>query len=129
MQLNYNKEQAFTLIEVLFALAILSIALLALTQAGLVALRTQARMQNHMQASWLADNIIAELQTGLLPLSAKQDSIAGKEFMARTEWSWHAAAGAVNAAQQRSLDITVKAPYQQGQWHFHGWMQGVPDAY
>lgn len=59
------RTEGFTLVEVLVALAVAAIALTALTQAGGRYLETQAGLEQRMAATWLAQNEIVRLQSGL----------------------------------------------------------------
>ncbi len=60
-----RRNNGFTLVEVLVALAVAAIALTALTQAGGRYLETQAGLEQRMAATWLAQNEIVRLQSGL----------------------------------------------------------------
>lgn len=59
------KQAGFTLIEVLIALAVAAIALLALTQAGGRYVAVQDGLQTRVQATWLAQNEVMRLHSGL----------------------------------------------------------------
>ncbi len=59
------RQAGFTLIEVLIALAVAAIALLALTQAGGRYVAVQDQLQTRIQATWLAQNEIMRLHSGL----------------------------------------------------------------
>ncbi len=66
-------QSAFTLIEVLIALMIVAIALLGIVKASHTTLISQAYLEDKTEGSWLANNILAEIQLGLLvaPISNK----------------------------------------------------------
>lgn len=99
----------FTLVEVLVALLILAIALLAIMSALSSSVRNLNRLQDTMAASWVADNVVSELQLGMLNLNGQgaQGSIA----MGQQTWGWHA-----NLLQQyttyASVAVQVYAPDQ-----------------
>jgi general secretion pathway protein I len=75
----------FTLIEVLVALAVVAIALAALSHAGARALERQADLEQRTFGLWLADNRIAE--TRLQP-SLRPGTSSGAARYADRDWRW-----------------------------------------
>lgn len=63
-----NLQQGFTLIEVMIALAIVSIALAALTQSMGVAVLNQTQLESRIVATWVAEDELV-----------KQHVLAGKD--------------------------------------------------
>ena len=55
-----NRQQGFTLIEVMIALAIVSIALAALTQSMGVTVLNQAQLESRIVATWVAEDELAK---------------------------------------------------------------------
>ena len=55
-----NRQQGFTLIEVMIALAIVSIALAALTQSMGVTVLNQAQLESRIVATWVAEDDLAK---------------------------------------------------------------------
>ncbi len=51
-----NRQQGFTLIEVMIALAIVSVALAALTQSMGVTVLNQAQLESRIIATWVAED-------------------------------------------------------------------------
>ncbi len=60
-------NKAFTLIEVLVALLIIAIACAAVIRAMTQGVRTTSHLQSAIVSRWVATNVLAELQNGLLP--------------------------------------------------------------
>ncbi|MDT8450885.1 MAG: type II secretion system minor pseudopilin GspI [Wenzhouxiangellaceae bacterium] len=78
----------FSLIEVLVALVVVTVALGALGMAGARVLDVQRELERRTQALWVADNRIAELRL-------EQDRLApgsrsGTARMAGRDWRWRA---------------------------------------
>lgn len=68
-----NKSAGFTLIEVLVALAILSIALTAIIKATAQNIRDTNYLQDKNIAVWVATEVINEARAGVLALQAPPD--------------------------------------------------------
>lgn len=84
-----NKHTGFTLIEVMVAVAVVAVALPALTMAMMSQIDGTAYLRDKMQAHWLAENKLAEMRilnrtTGQVP-KALQD---GTEELAARQWRW-----------------------------------------
>ena len=84
---NHTRPRGFTLIEVLVALAIVSIALLALSQAGGRSLDTQYQLEQRSIALWVAANQLAEIE---LNKPVQPGTRAGQVQMAGQDWRWQA---------------------------------------
>lgn len=81
-----KKNRGFTLIEVLIALAIISIALVAIIKVtGQSALHT-AHLRDKVAAHWVAMNVLARMQIGLTPIN--NNDLNGEESMMGQEWHW-----------------------------------------
>ena len=59
-----RSERAFTLIEVMVALAIVSVALLAALRAAGQGTSNLGDLRTRLLASWVAENVMAEHQIG-----------------------------------------------------------------
>lgn len=79
-----NKQRGFTLLEVLVALAVFSVAAISLMKVSESQLRLSQRMEEKTFAHWIALNMITEMQTGQdWPNLGEQ---TGKVSMAGREW-------------------------------------------
>ena len=58
-------RSAFTLLEVLAAVAVIGIVFTTLARAGILGLRAEGRAERRLAASLLADRILADLEAGL----------------------------------------------------------------
>lgn len=82
-----NRRQAgFTLVEVLVALAIVSIALLAALRAAGQASNSMGELRARLFAGWVAENLLAEHRArgDWLPLGIRR----GKESQGGIEFGW-----------------------------------------
>lgn len=78
-----KRQRAFTLIEILIAVAILAIALAATTRAASLAIDSSFETRHRLLATWAAENRIAELRArrvfpsaGTSQLTAEQAGVA-----------------------------------------------------
>ena len=85
-----SRNDGFTLIEVLIALAILAIALVALIKVAGQSVAEAASVKEKMSAHWVAMNALAKMQTGLIDLNKTTDP-SGDEKMLGAQWHWQAA--------------------------------------
>lgn len=81
-------RRGFTLLEVMIALAIFSLAAVAILQVASGALKHQRRLEEKTVAGWVVDN-----QTALLYLMTASQRAAeprGEVWMAGSRWYWRA---------------------------------------
>lgn len=95
----------FTLVEVLVALTIISIALLAALRAAGQATRDVSEMRKRLLASWVAENRIAlhQAQGDWLALGTQR----GTETSANIEFTWREEVMATPNNAFRRLDVFV----------------------
>jgi general secretion pathway protein I len=84
-----QKEAGFTLIEVLVALLIFSIAIIGLTRAGTESVRAVSVLQDKAYAGIVADNQIIRARIRPLKLGVEtgEESVRGKDYDWRIETS------------------------------------------
>lgn len=84
-----QKNAGFTLIEVLVALLIFSIAIIGLTRAGTESVRVVTALKDKTYAGIIADNQIirARIQPLKLGVETGEESVRGKEYDWRAEIS------------------------------------------
>jgi len=86
---HLNRQQGFTLIEVMIALAIVSIALAALTQTMGMTVLNQSKLESRIVATWVAEDELLKQHV----LSGQKDKQAGASGQSTTieqlgrEWS------------------------------------------
>ena len=89
------KDAGFTLVEVLAALLIFSLAIIGLTRAGTESVRAVNVLQDKTYAGIVADNQIIRARIRPLEIGVKtgEDSVKGKNYDWRTEISKTESAG------------------------------------
>ncbi|MEO8460488.1 MAG: type II secretion system minor pseudopilin GspI [Dokdonella sp.] len=97
--------RGFTLIEVLIALVIVAVALLALTRAAALQVQTFDALRERTLAGWIAANVLTEtrLASGL-PATGRRD---GQVRYANRNWRWLLDIKATPDAHIRRLDVSV----------------------
>jgi general secretion pathway protein I len=102
-----RQNKAFTLIEILVALVILAIALLAGVKVIGDGARAQMAVQRHSTAMWVADQLISEIQLNLLNVS---DNVSqqGQIQMLNQSWPWQINVVQSNVAGKR-INVRVFA--------------------
>jgi len=80
------QNRGFSLLEVLIALVILSIAFISVFTAISSNSQTLLRLQNKTAANWVALNVIAEAQLGLIELTQSTEPIINVETMFGRDW-------------------------------------------
>jgi general secretion pathway protein I len=86
-----NKAAGFTLIEVLIALVIISIAMTAVIKATSQNIRDTLYLQNKMIAHWVGLNTVNGIRAGVIKLSVQADNIEETSQMLGEKWAWKAA--------------------------------------
>lgn len=87
MERRRRTDDAFTLIEVLIALAVIAIGLLAVLAVAARSGQVAANLQNHAFAQWIAQNRLTELR-----LSPKWPAVGESDddvTFADRKWHWH----------------------------------------
>ena len=83
-----NKIRGFTLIEILIALAILSIALTAILKSSSQNIKDTYYLQQKNMALWIANDALNEVRAGLLKLPLAPDVEEGHVEMFGRSWFW-----------------------------------------
>lgn len=100
-----ERARGFTLIEVLVALAVLGIALAALTHNISMNVGNTAYLRERTFAHWVAMNKVAELQ-----LSAQwpgPGTQKGDALLAKRQWYWTATIANTDDPDVRRVDVAV----------------------
>jgi len=105
---RYARSRAFTLIEVLVALAIVAIALPAALRAAGAGTIDVEEMRSRLLGSWVAENLLAEHRArgDWLPLGIQRGTArqGGRDF------AWREDVSAMPHPAFRRLDIVVFVP-------------------
>lgn len=100
-----KRSRGFTLIEVLIALAVIAIALLALARAASMQVQGFDALRERSLAGWVAANVLAETRlASAIPATGSSD---GKVEFAGRRWRWEREVKATPVAQIRRVDIRV----------------------
>lgn len=109
--LRRSAEHGFTLIEMLVALAIFSLAALALLRLEGATVANTARLQDQAMAQIVARNLAVELMTDPAPPAFGQDS--GVVVNGGRSWTWTRAVG--RSPEPRIQQIEIRVQSQVGQ--------------
>ncbi len=105
MNVRQNNAAGFTLIEVLIALSILSIALAATMRATAMATTSADEVKLKTYATWVAQNRIAELTARqVFPGSGEQ---SGEATMAGINFKWQQTTNDTPNIAFRKVDVAV----------------------
>lgn len=85
-----RSNAGFTLIEVLIALAILSIALTAVIKATSQNIKDNAYIQNKTIATWVASQVMNESRVGVIKVPTAPDKLEEETEMLGRTWKWQA---------------------------------------
>lgn len=83
-----SKSSGFTLIEVLIALVILAVAFTAIIAALGNSARGMNQLQEKITAHWVAQNVLAGEQIGLIAAPKSGEKISGSMQMLNKNWYW-----------------------------------------
>lgn len=85
-----HKIRGLTLVEVLIALAVVSIAMTAIIKATTQNIRATDHLQNKTMAMWVAKLIVNEARVNVLRFPSPQNKLAQTTFLLGREWYWRA---------------------------------------
>lgn len=121
-----GRRAGFTLVEVLVALAIISVALLAALRAAGQGTNNVGELRARLLAGWVAENLLAEHRArgDWLPLGIQQ----GKEHEGGIEFTWRKEVIATPNPEFRRVDIFVSAAPEESRAlaHFTGFSVQPP---
>jgi general secretion pathway protein I len=95
----------FTLLEVLIALAVLALGMLAVLGAAGTSTRSGAQLRDKTFASWVAMNELTSVRLGCN--TSGSDTFNGDADMAGQKWHWEAKTSATSDPDLMRIDIDV----------------------
>lgn len=102
-----RQARGFTLLEVLVALLLLSLALAALVRLAGLDARASAQLRESTMAQWVAANVLAETRLRqALPAIGNSN---GETTLGGQRWRWTLVVNATDEAGIRRLDVDVVA--------------------
>ncbi len=104
----YKQARGFTLLEVLIALMVVSISLLAIAGEMISMLNAANTMQERTYASWIAHNKITEMR--LANVVPEVSTSSGELDYANREWAWRAVVSGTGVDNLFRVDVTISAP-------------------
>ena len=106
-----KKQKAFTLLEVLVALAVLTMGLGTVIKVAGSQASQLAYLKDKTIALWVANNKANEVQLDKWPNTGTS---TGHEFMASQEWDWKLKVSNTPDKDLRRLDIEVNRANEDG---------------
>ena len=100
-----TKNRGFTLIEVMVALAIVSLSLTAIMASMSQMIDAANTLRNRTYASWIAQNRIAELR--LADTTPDVGATSGEVEYASAEWAWRAVVSETGVEDLYRIDVAV----------------------
>jgi general secretion pathway protein I len=121
-----DRRGGFTLVEVLVALAIVSIALLSALRAAGQGTNNVAELRSRLLAGWVAENLLAEhrARAEWLPLGIRR----GSARQGGLEFAWREEVIATPNAAFRRVDVRVFASADEARYlaHIAGFIVNAP---
>lgn len=106
--MTVHRLRGFTLLEVMVALVIISLALAGVAASMGQMIDTANTMRDRTFASWIAQNKITELRlSGILPEAGET---SGEEDYANTTWIWSAEVSETGIENLMKVDVRVFYP-------------------
>lgn len=106
-----NKQKAFTLLEVLVALAVLTLGLGTVLKVTANQVAQSGNLKDKTIALWVANNKVNEIQLNDWPATGTSN---GHEMMASQEWRWQLKISNTADKDLRRLDIDVYRRDEEG---------------
>jgi len=102
--MTQNKANGFTLIEVLFAMALLAIGLVAVyqSQSQSISMSTDSRFMT--TAALLAQSKMVEVEAGSTLANHTEDGDFGSDY---SQYIWHLEVGDTQLPQFKKIEVTV----------------------
>ncbi len=105
-------SSGFTLLEVMVALAIVSLSLTAVAASMSQMINAAQTLRDRTYASWIAQNRITELR--LAAATPNVGASNGEVEYANTEWSWRAIVSETGVDDLYRIDVSVSLAGREG---------------
>lgn len=100
------QRRGFTLLEVLIALAVVSLVLVALVRTAGTSVRALDREREVTLATWVAANVLTEQRLAGQPPLGKRE---GTQRLGDRDWRWQSVVQATDEPSIRRIDVRVYA--------------------
>ena len=107
LEISMCRRNGFTLIEVLIALCIVAIALFAIVKTVNSSNQSLWYLRQKTVATWLAQNTLAEFNSGLIPHVAIPGITQGDVRQLNQDWHWRLAIHPTKTHHIMSLVVTI----------------------
>ncbi len=104
----YRDKRGFTLLEVLVALMVISISLVAIAGEMISMLNAANTMQERTYASWIGHNKVTEMR--LANAVPEVSTSSGELDYANREWAWRAVVSETGVDNLFRVDVTISYP-------------------
>jgi len=106
--MSLRRLGGFTLLEVMVALVIISLALAGVAGSMGQMIDTANTMRDRTYASWIAQNKITEMRlSGVVP---EVGETSGEEDYANTTWAWSAEVSETGIENLMKVDVSISYP-------------------
>lgn len=104
--LNLNKQKAFTLVEVMVALAVIALGLAAVIKTVTSTTNNTIYLRDKTLAYWVAQNQISEIEVSTA--APKNGFTDGQETLAGLTWHWTRKVEGTEDPDTSRVEVTVR---------------------
>ena len=104
--LNLNKQKAFTLVEVMVALAVIALGLAAVIKTVTSTTNNTIYLRDKTLAYWVAQNQISEIEVNTA--APKSGFTDGQETLAGLTWHWTRKVEGTEDPDTSRVEVTVR---------------------
>lgn len=120
-----QNNAGFTLIEVLIALVILSIALTAMIKATSQHIQDTIYIQNKMTANWVGVQVINEVRAGIIKLPVEPGTLKKHTAMLGRQWQWEANLSTTPNPHIKKISVDVSLTQQTSVLHLESYLYAI----